>query len=202
MGGALVLVIFFVTTFSKNWGPAISENLLEKMKPEVKRLQADPKEAIVLCPPIIKRLEAGIAELAKSKDPNQVQLANKLIADCAFTAKDYSKSLEYYKKLSQFEPNVARWYSLIAESLFFSNKAADALHYTVLATQLDPERFEYRLLNARVLAKLALKNRAIQAYTQAIKMAPFDKIESTKAELELLITDSGDSAGLVDDFGE
>lgn len=204
LGGVLVVVIFFVTTFSKNWGPAVSENLLEKLKPEVIKLQNDPQAAAAVCPQIITKLEAGIPELSKGKDPNQVQLANKLIADCAFAAKNYSKSLEYYRKLSRYEPNVARWYALVAESMFLSNNAADALHYSVLATQLDPEKFEYRLLNARVLAKLELKNRAIQAYTQAIKLAPFDKISITKAELQLLVGDSEDkdSDAISDESGE
>lgn len=201
LGGMLVLVIFFVATFSKNWGTAVSENLLEKLKPEVIKLQDDPQAAAALCPKIITKLEAGIPELAKGKDPMQVELANKLIADCAFAAKNYTKSLEYYKKLSKFEPNVARWYGLIAESLFYSNKAADALHFTVLATQLDPEKYDYRLLNARVLAKLGLKNRAIQAYTQAIKIAPFEKINTTKAELERLMGDHQDEA-VLDGSGE
>lgn len=190
LGGLLVIVVFFAVTFSKNWGTAVSGNLLDKYKDEVKRLQSDPNAAMITCPAIIKKLEKGIPELSKSKDPNKVQLANKLIADCAFASKNYSQSIEFYKKLSDYEPNYPRWYALIAEALLYSEKPGDALHYSVLAMQLDPANFNFKRLNARVLAKLGLKNRAIDAYAKAIKIAPYEEISVTKAELEKYLSAS------------
>lgn len=183
LGGVVVVVIFFATTFSKNWGTAVSENLLEKYKPEVKALKSDKSLASAKCPMIIKKLERGLPELAKSQDKTQVPQAKKLIADCAFASGQYDKSVEFYKQLSRFEPNVARWHALVAESYLKMRKPGDALKPSILATQLDPNDFGNRLLNARVLVSLKLRNRAVDAYTQAIKVAPYDQIEPTKKEL-------------------
>lgn len=198
LGGIFVIVVFFGITFSKNWGTAVSENLLEKYKPEVKGLKNNRELALSRCPVIIKKLEKGLPELSKSKDKTQMPQAQKLIADCAFAAGDYQKSLDYYKQLSNFEPNVSRWHVLIAESFLGMKKPGDALQRATLATQLDPNDFEIRLLHARVLAKLALKNRAVEAYAQAIRIAPYDQIAITKMELADFVENSADEPEFAD----
>lgn len=196
LGGVLVVLIFFISTFTKNWGTAVTGNLVEKYKPEVKLLKKNPEAAIQKCPVIIHKLETGMPELAKNKDPIQIQIAYKLIADCSFASKNYEKSIEYYKKLSVYEPDYPRWHALVAESFMNMGKYGDALHFSVLATQLEPASFEFKRLNARVLAKLKLTNRAIDAYVQAIKIAPYDDIEPTKRELEKFVEDNNVFDGL------
>lgn len=202
LGFVLVAIVFFLVTFFKNWGTAVTENLLDKYKPEVKALKGNRELAIAKCPNIIKKLERGLPELAKSKDKTQVPQARKLIADCAFAAGNFKKSLEYYKQLSNFEPNVPRWHVLIAESLLGMQKAGDALQPATLATQLEPNDFEIRLLHARVLARLTLKNRAIEAYAHAIRIAPYDEIARVKKELAEFVAKTTESEEMDDEEEE
>ncbi len=196
LGSVVVLVIFFVITFSKNWGTAVSENLLEKYKPEVKQLKSNPAMAMERCPAIIKKIENGLPELAKSKDSSLVPKAQKLIADCAFASHDFAKAKEFYKILSNFEPNVATWHHLIAESAVRMNEPAEALQPSILSAQLDPGNYENKLLTARIMAKLELYNRAVNAYAQAIKVAPYEKISATKQELEAYIAQHSEAKPL------
>lgn len=190
VGGLFVMVIFFVATFFKNWGTAVSETMLEKHKPEVEALVKNPKLAKVKCPAIQARLKKHIPDLIQSQDKTQVPLAHKLIADCAFAAEAFEEAIEHYKKLSEFEPNAAIWHAQIAQSYYKLGQSGDnqafgdALSPSILATQLAPKDFKLRRLNARVLAALGLKNRAIAAYAEAIRIAPYHLIEPTKKELQ------------------
>ncbi|WP_018985733.1 hypothetical protein [Methylophilus methylotrophus] len=190
VGSLFVLVIFFVATFLKNWGTAVSETMLEKHKPEVEALVKNPKLAKAKCPAIQARLKKHIPDLILSQDKTQVPLAHKLIADCAFAAETFEEAIEHYKKLSEFEPNSAIWHAQIAQSYYKLGKSGDrqafgdALSPSILATQLAPQDFKVRRLNARVLAALGLKNRAIAAYAEAIRIAPYHLIDPTKKELQ------------------
>lgn len=183
VGGVLVFIVFFSITFIKNWGVAVSGNLVEKYAPVIKALKNDPKAARLQCPEMIAKLEKSLPELELSKDKLQKPRAQKLIADCAFAAGDYNKAIVYLKQLYVLDPNNAQWYWKIADTYTRAGKFGESLHYARLSTQLDPQNFNYQLLYARILAKLGLKNRAVTAYAQAVKVAPFDKIEPTKQEL-------------------
>lgn len=190
LGAAFVVFIFFAATFFKNWGTAVSENLLEKYKPEVGALQKKPELAKVKCKAIVTKLKSHLSELAKSKDKLQVPLAYKLIADCSFASGEYSESASFYKKLVEFEPNAGTWHAKLAESYLKAGDAGEALAPSILATQLAPRDFRIRRLNARILAELGLRNRAIAAYAEAIRIAPYKMIEPTKAELQKVLSET------------
>ncbi|TXI37741.1 MAG: hypothetical protein E6Q51_02635 [Methylophilus methylotrophus] len=204
LGGVFVVMIFFITTFLKNWGTAVSENLLEKYKPEVKALKEKPELAKAKCPGIQAKLKKHIPELAKSKDKIQVPTAYKLIADCAYASDDYPEAVVYYRKLAEFEPNTAVWHAKLAETYLKlaqsgePDAVGDALAPSTLATQLSPEDFRIRRLQARVLAALGLRNRAINAYAEAIRIAPYKMIAETKRELQDFLAKSNDESSLED----
>lgn len=210
LGGLFVMVIFFTATFFKNWGTAVSESILEKHKPEVESLVKSPELAKVKCPAIQSKLEKHIPDLVKSQNKTQVPLAHKLIADCAFAAGAYKDAADSYKKLSEFEPNSAVWHAQIAQSYYKLGQTGDedaygdALSPSILATQLAPQDFKIRRLNARILAALGLKNRAIDAYAEAIRIAPYKMIAPTKKELsDFLETERDDSVdGDLESAGE
>lgn len=185
--GVLVFIVFFSITFIKNWSVAVSGNLVEKYAPVIKGFKNDPKAARIHCPEMIANLEKSLPELALSKDKLQKPRAQKLIADCAFAIGDYEKAIVYLKALYTLDPNNAQWYWKIADAYTRTGKFGESLNYARLSTQLDPQNFKYNLLHARILAKLGLKNRAVSAYAQTIKVAPFDKIEPTKKELARFI---------------
>lgn len=184
LGGLLVVVVFFVTTFSKNWGTAVSGNQLEKYRPVVRELKEHRVQARKLCPDIIAHLEVSLTELGKSQDRTQLPIAQKLIAQCAQYSGAHAKALQYYQALTQFEPNNARWYANVAETYMALGRPGEALQPSVLATQLAPADFKTRLLNAQILAQLHLRNRAIEAYREAIKIAPYDELPGTRKALE------------------
>lgn len=194
----LAIIVFVVVTFGSNWGTAVSENILESYKPQIKQMEGQRSLALEKCPRMIKKLQLAIPALEKSQDKRQVPLANKLIADCAFHAGDYLLAADYYQRLSSFEPNVGRWHAAHAEALFRAGKAGDALRPSILATQLDPTNFKVKLLNARILAKLNLYHRSTVAYAAAIKVAPYEALESTKQELAAMVRDH-EQGGLTED---
>lgn len=204
LGGLFVVMIFFITTFMKNWGTAVSENLLEKYKPDVKSFKERPDLARAKCPSIQASLKKHIPELAKSQDKIQVPTAYKLIADCAYASGDYSEAVVYYQRLAEFEPNTSVWHAKLAETYLKlaqsgePDAVGDALAPSTLATQLSPEDFRIRRLHARVLAALGLRNRAIDAYAQAIRIAPYKMITETKKELQDFLAQGYEDAAIAD----
>jgi tetratricopeptide (TPR) repeat protein len=187
VGLIAVLLCFFAITFSKNWGTAVAEKNTEDFAPTVKSLKGNYLQAVNQCPKIIKKLEKGLPELQKNNASGQLLKSYKLIADCQAASRQFEVAAKSYTKLLEAEPQVARWHAMVAENLLNANKLGDALPASHLAVQLEPNDFNYRLLEARVLAKLKLTNRAIAAYHEAIRIAPYTEFEKTQAELDLLI---------------
>jgi Flp pilus assembly protein TadD len=182
-----VMLCFFVITFFQKWDTTVAQKNTEDFSPVVKSLKTNYLQAIKQCPVIIKKLEKGLSEFEKNKVESQILKSNKLIADCQMASRQYDAAAQSYKKLSVVEPQVARWHALIAENLVNAKKFGEALPISHLAVQLEPTNFSYRLLEARILAKLKLINRAVKAYREAIKVAPYNDFVALQEELNQLI---------------
>ncbi len=181
------VVLFFIATFSKNWGTAVANVGVEKYTSIVKSYKNDPQIAKQNCPKIIKNLEEGIADLEKNGFKDKIMLSNKLIADCEFYSESYKKAAESYKKLIKVEPQVARWHFRTAESLFKSGAIAEALPVVHLATQLDVQnKAEIWLLKGQIQTALHLPNNAIESYQMVLKSGSFEQIKQAETAIHEL----------------
>lgn len=186
LAGAAVL--FFVITFTQKWGVTVAEKTTTDYSAKVKSVKNNYKMASKLCPSIIQSLKKGLPELEKNKVTAKINLTYKLIADCESYSLHHAEAASYYKMLIDAEPQVARWHATFAESSFRANNLGEGLRAIHLATQLDPKKFEYKLLEARMLSKAKLYSKAISAYDIALKIAPIHHVENIKKELERVIS--------------
>lgn len=189
-GVIAVMLCFFVITFFQKWGTTVAQKNTDDFAPIVKSLKNNYQQAAKQCPAIIKKLEKGLPDFEKNKVLDQILKSHKLIADCLMASRQFDAAAQSYKKLRDAEPQVARWHALIAENLVNSKKLGEALPVSHLAVQLEPTNFKYRLLEARILAQLKLINRAVDAYRNTIKIAPYDDFLAVQAELDQLIAQS------------
>ncbi len=181
-------VLFFVITFFQKWGVTVAEKATSDYSAKVKSIKNDYKKAAKVCPKIIKSLKDGIPELEKNKLLVKLNLSYKLIADCEAASLHHEDAANYYAKLVVSEPQVARWHVAYAESLYKAGNAAEALRPAHLATQLEPKKYEFRLLEARLLAKLNQAEKAIEAYEKTLKLAPINQIQRIESERNRLIS--------------
>lgn len=179
-----VLVMFFLTTFSKQWGGAVGKKYLDEATPKVKALKDNYPQAMRACPSIIKKLNAGIPELEKQGNTVDVLKSNKLIYDCQFATKQYADAVKTIAKLIQADPQSARLHGLNAETLNKDKKYVESLRAAHLASQLQPENYKWPHLEAKNLVELKLYKKAEKAYKKAIKLAPIDKARELVAEYE------------------
>ena len=191
------LLSFFAITYFKNWGSVVAEKKTDDYVPKVKALMHDSKLAAKECPKIIKVLEQGIAELKNNNHQDKVNMSYKLIADCYYAAQQYKAAAKSYAQLSMSEPQVPRWYSKQAESLLLAGDYGSALPKAHLASQLDTNADTY-LLEARILNKLNLHNKAIQRYQDAIKVANYDQLLIAQSELKALLQEVKHSSEMND----
>lgn len=180
------LLSFFAITYFKNWGSVVAEKKTDDYAPKVKALMTDRVRAARECPKIIKVLEQGISELKKNNHPDKVNMSYKLIADCYFAAHQYRQAAKSYAQLSLAEPQVPRWYYKQAESLTLADDFGAALPKAHLASQLDTNADTY-ILEARILSKLKLHNKAVQRYQDAIKVANYQQLLVAQTELKALL---------------
>lgn len=183
-----VVLIFFTSTFLKNWGKTVAEKNIEDIAPKVKALKSNYLAAKKQCPEIIGKLKEGIPDLDKPETKLKKLLSIKLIADCYEYSKQHSNAAEYYSQLAQAEPQQARWYGAVAENTFKAGRAEEAIRLTHLATQLEPNNYKWLIQEARIAAKLGLDEKAQRAYEKALKIVPFEEISKVNAEYELLLT--------------
>lgn len=183
-----VVLIFFATTFLKNWGKTVAEKNIEDIAPKVKAIKSNYLAAKKQCPEIIGKLKEGIPDLDKPETKLKKLLSVKLIADCYQYSKQHSNAAEYYSQLAQAEPQQARWYGAVAENTFKAGRAEEAIRLTHLATQLEPNNYKWLIQEARIAAKLGLDEKAQRAYEKALKIVPFEEISKVNAEYELLLT--------------
>ena len=183
-----VVLIFFTSTFLKNWGKTVAEKNIEDIAPKVKALKSNYLAAKKQCPEIIGKLKEGIPDLDKPETKLKKLLSIKLIADCYEYSKKHSNAAEYYSQLAQAEPQQARWYGAVAENTFKAGRAEEAIRLTHLATQLEPNNYKWLIQEARIAAKLGLDEKAQRAYEKALKIVPFEEISKVNAEYELLLT--------------
>lgn len=181
------VVIFFAITFFQKWGFTLAEKATSDYSAKVKSVKNNPIKAAKICPSVIQSLQQGIPELQKNNAQAKILQSYKLIAECQIAYRQFYAAALNYQKLAEAEPQVARWHGLVAESYLNSGNAGEALRVSHLAVQLDPKNFKYRLLEARILAKLNITNRAILAYQEAIKIAPYDDYIATQNELNQLV---------------
>ena len=177
---------FFAITYFKNWGSVVAEKKTDDYAPKVKALMNDRAQAAKECPKIIKVLEQGINELKKNNHPDKVNMSYKLISDCYFAAHQFKAAAQSYAQLSMAEPQVPRWYYKQAESLMLAEDYGSALPKAHLASQLGTDADTY-ILEARILNKLKLHNKAIQRYQDAIKVANYQQLLTAQAELKALL---------------
>lgn len=187
------LVLFFIITFSQKWGVTVAEKATTDYTAKVKSVKSDYKKAAKICPKIIKSLKDGLPELQKNKLTTKINLSYKLIADCEAASLHHEDAAMYYKKMIEAEPQVARWHVAFAESSFKANNIAEALRAIHLASQLEPKKFENRILEARMLVKAKLYSKAISTYQQALNIAPINQTENVKKELERTIALKNDA---------
>lgn len=183
-----VVLVFFTTTFLKNWGKTVAEKNLDNITPKVKALKSNYLAAKKQCPEMIGKLKEGIPDLDKPETRLKKLLSIKLIADCYEYSKQYSNAAEYYSQLAQAEPQQARWYGAVAKNIFKAGRAQEAIRLTHLATQLEPNNYKWLIQEARISAKLGLDEKAQKAYEKALKIVPFEEISKVNAEYETLLT--------------
>lgn len=182
--GVGALAMFFLTTFSKQWGSAVGKRELDEAAPKVKIIKENYLQAMNACPNIIKKLNAGIPELEKQGNATDVLKSHKLIYDCQFATKQYADAAKSISKLIDAEPQVAKWHGMSAEALYKGKSYAESLRGAHLASQLEPENYKWPQLEAKNLVKLKLFKKAEKAYKQAIKIAPIDKARELVTEYE------------------
>lgn len=183
-----VVLIFFTSTFLKNWGKTVAEKNIDDIAPKVKALKSNYLAAKKQCPEIIGKLKEGLADLDKPETKLKKLLSTKLIADCYAYSKQYSYAAEFYTQLAQAEPQQARWYGAVAENTFKAGRAEEAIRLTHLATQLEPNNYKWLIQEARIAAKLGLDEKAQRAYEKALKIVPFEEISSVNTEYESLLS--------------
>lgn len=181
------IILFFAITFAQKWGVTVAKKGTADYTTKVKSVKNNYKMAAKVCPSIIKSLKKGLPELEKNKLTAKIHLSYKLMADCESASLHHADAAMYYQKLIEVEPQVARWHVAFAESSFRADNLGEGLRAVHLATQLDPKKFEYRLLEARMLAKAKLYSKAIPTYHTALKMAPINQTENIQKELERII---------------
>lgn len=196
LGTIAVIFLFFASTYLKNWDATIAEKTTEDLTPKVKAAIRDFKTARNECPKLVKRLQESIASLGKKESVIKKLKATKLIAECQMAARQYDSAAEYYGKLAEAEPQVARWHGLMTEALFNSGRYEEAIRIGRLAVQLDPKEYQWRRQEARILAKLGLFKRADKAFQAAIKIAPYEEIERIKAEYARFLDSIQSEAGI------
>lgn len=182
-----VVLIFFGTTFLKNWGKTVAEKNIDDISPKVKALKNNYLAAKKQCPEIIGKLKEGIPDLDKPETKLKKLLSIKLIADCYEYSKQYSNAAEYYAQLAQAEPQQARWYGSVAENTFKAGRAEEAIRLSHLATQLEPNNYKWLIQEARIAAKLGLDEKAQRAYEKSLKIVPFEEVSNVNAEYEALL---------------
>lgn len=187
LGFIAVLVTFFLVTFSNNWGNAKAKNTTEKYEPKIKSIKNNPVEAKKLCPGIIEKLNVSITNLeGKDIEIKRLKII-KLISDCELASQQFGAASISLAELSKAQPQVARWHGLRAQVLFKLGHLNEAIREARLAAQLDPASFEWKVQEARILAKTGMRNRTKNAYEAAIKIAPYDQIPLLKAELAIFL---------------
>lgn len=180
-------ILFFAITFFQKWGFTLAEKATSDYSAKVKSVKNNPVKAAKVCPKIIQSLQKGIPELEKNKAESKILQSYKLMADCQIAYRQYNDAAINFQKLAEAEPQVARWHAAVAESLFKAGNAGEALRVSHLAVQLDSKNFKYRLLKARILAKLNIEHRTIEAYQDAIKIAPYNEFLTTQDELNQFV---------------
>jgi tetratricopeptide (TPR) repeat protein len=181
------LVVFFAITFFQKWDVTVANKTADDYKDRVKAIKKDYKKAKVECPKIVQSLQDALPELEKNKLEAKVFLSYKLIADCEYASKKYASAAKNYLQLIRADPQSAMWHYLYAKSSMQDGDLGEALRAAHLAVQLNRKAFEPSILEARVLAKLNETVRAIDAYQNALKIAPYKEIDTVKKELNQLI---------------
>ena len=181
------MILFFMITFFQKWDVTVAEKTADDYKSKVKSLKSNYANAVRECPAIIKSLKNSIPELEKNKLPAKLMLSYKLIADCEFASKHYRESAQGYQQLIRAEPHYPKWHILYAESALSDGDLGEALRAAHLAVQLDRTNFDANILEARLLSKLNYTIRAIEAYQNALKIAPFKESKNVENELNQLI---------------
>lgn len=181
------LVLFFVITFFQKWDVTVANKTADDYKDRVKALKKDYVKAKAECPKIIKSLQEALPELERNNLENKVLLSHKLIADCEYATKNYDSAAKHYKVLINAEPQAAMWHYLYAKSAMHDGDLGEALRASHLAVQLNRKAYEPTLLEARVLVKLNETVRAINAYQNVLKVAPYKEIKKVQDELNQLI---------------
>lgn len=190
LGIIAVLVTFFLVTFSNNWGNATAKKTTEDLEPIIKSVKHNPIEARKDCPIIIKKLRNSIAKLeGKDLEIRRLKII-KLISDCELASQQYYAASSSLTELSNAQPQVARWHGLRAEVLLKIGNLNEAIREARLAVQLEPASFQWKVQEARILAKTTMRNRTKRAYETAIKVAPYDQVPILQDELTTFLEDT------------
>ena len=194
--------MFFLVTFSKQWGGAVGMNTLEKYGPVVKQIKDNPLLAKQQCPTIIPKLEDGVKNFEKEGKSKEAVKSYKLMFDCQKAIQNYDDAEKSLAKLIQVEPQAAilhGWHAEILEKKKLYMDAAKAAH---LAKQIEPDNYKWHALEARNLMRNGDLYRSLIAYKDAINKAPFDVRKSLVSEAEqvrLKYIESKDKADMSND---
>ncbi len=182
-----VVVMFFLSTFSNQWGVTNSKKYLNDLTPIVKKIKNNLIESKEKCPKIIKKLEQGIPEFEEKAMEIEKLKSYKLIYDCEYASNNYKNAAISLEKLINAEPQVAKWHGLIAEVYLKNGQLAASARKAHLASQLEPNNFEWKLTKARALFKLNQFDNAIKAYKSAIEVVPYEKSKELVTEYEQVL---------------
>lgn len=181
------VAIFFAITYFDKWDGAVAKSKTQGYDRQIAKFAKNPEEAAKRCPLMIKNLKSESAQLNPKADKNKISRNNKLVADCALTSKDFKTAISYYQKVIRSAPNYPLTYRLYAKALKGDGNLASALRYSHLAVQLNPDSFNNRLLEARILSEIGKVVPAIKAYQEALSLVPNRKMNKVRNELDSLI---------------
>lgn len=182
--GISALIMFFLVTFSKQWGGAVGINTLEKYGPIVKQIKNDTRLAKQQCPTIMPKLKEGIANFEKEGKSKETIKSYKLLFDCQNASELYDDAEKSLAKLIQAEPQAGILHGWHAEILQKKKRYMEAAKAAHLATQIEPENYKWHALEARNLMRNGDLYRSLIAYKEAINKAPYDEKKSLANEAE------------------
>lgn len=181
VGAVGVVLVFFVTTSMKHWGPARAASDYEVV---LKAMQNGLKEPMHLqCERRQQRFAQILEELETAGKTDIYIKGAKVLADCQMALKQYDAAATTYAKLMTLEPQKGYRHGELAKAFAKAKKFNQAIRSAHLATQLDPEVWQAHQLMARILADAGRFPDALKSYRKALQYVPPDKQEEIEQEI-------------------
>ncbi len=181
VGAVGVVMVFFVATSMKYWGPARAASDYEVVLKAMQKGLKEPPH--VQCEQRQQKFSEILAELESAGKTDVYIEGSKVLADCQMALKQYDAAAETFARLMALEPQKGYRHGDLAKAYARAKKFNQAIRSAHLATQLDPEAWQAHQLNARILAESGRLPEALLAYRKALQYVPPDKQEGIEQEI-------------------